>query len=532
MKKRKLTCALSLALCFLLVGCSSGGPSASQAHTAGSTSKAMQEYGYDSPVTEEIISGDTAGEAEAYLTIEENRETDTEENSMLTFSLKVDTASYSNVERYLQNGMLPPADAVRTEELINYFSYGAPMPTPQRGEPFSLYTEVAPSPFDPEKTIAFIRVKTPEIDKEALPSSNLTFLIDTSGSMDSYDKLPLLKRAFSLLTDTLDEDDRVSIVTYAGSAGVVLDSAPGSDKDRILSALEDLMAGGSTGGAEGITTAYALAQKNFIQGGNNRVILATDGDFNVGPSSNEDLSRLIREKKDGGVYLSILGFGTGNIRDDLMETLSKDGNGNYAYINSLQTAQKVLVEELASSLFTVADDVKAQIEFNPAIVASYRQIGYENRALANEDFQDDTKDAGEIGVGTDVVALFELTLHGNKDTAALKYQNNEEQEEEASAPSAYSDELFEVRIRYKDPGEQESKLVTHPVKQESMVATGSNDLQFATAVSAFGQLLRNPGQDSPALGEILPVAEENLGADPGGYRSQFLTLLTSTDGLL
>lgn len=462
---------------------------------------------------------DAAGES--YLVIDENTEKATDEESMLTFSLKVDTAAYSNVQRYLESGSLPPKDAVRTEELINYFRYDAPMEF-NRDDPFALYAEVAPSPFDSTKQIAFVRVKTPEVDKENLPSSNLTFLIDSSGSMNAYDKLPLLKQAFSLLVDTLDEDDRVSIVTYAGSSAVVLDSARGSDKRRILSALDQLDAGGSTAGAEGILTAYRLAEQNYIKNGNNRVILATDGDFNVGPSSNDDLSELVQRKRDNGVYLSILGFGTGNIRDDLMETLSRDGNGNYAYINSVDTAKKVLVEELSSNLFTVADDVKAQVEFNPTAVASYRLIGYENRALQNKDFTDDTKDAGEIGAGTDVVVLFELTLQDGVSGSGMKYQSAAPAQTQSSEP--FSDELFEVRIRYKDPGESESKLMLHPVKKSDIWQTGSSDLQFACAVAEFGQLLRG-AETAASARDIIRVAEEHAGENKGGYRRDFVELV-------
>lgn len=330
-----------------------------------------------------------------------------------------------------------------------------------------------------------------------------------------------------MLVETLDEDDRVSIVTYAGSAGVALDSAPGNNTRSILSAINGLESGGSTAGAEGILTAYKLAEKNFIKDGNNRVILATDGDFNVGPSSNEELSRLVQKKSDSGVYLSIIGFGTGNIRDDLMETLSKDGNGNYAYISTLRDAEKVLVDELSSSLFTVADDVKAQIEFNPQNVASYRLIGYENRALENEDFADDTKDAGEIGVGTDVVALFELTLTGSQaGSNGLKYQEETPPATKKPDSSAFADELFEVRIRYKNPGESESKLVTKPVTREEIAAVGSSDLEFASAVAQFGQLLRGSEYAQvESAAEISKVAKENLGDDSGGYRNEFLKLV-------
>lgn len=460
---------------------------------------------------------------ESYLVIDENEKILTDNNSMLTFSLKVDTASYSNVQRYIESGNLPPKDAVRTEELINYFRYDADL---QFGrDPFAIYAEVAPSPFGADKLMALIRVKTPDIDKSDLPPSNLTFLIDTSGSMSSYDKLPLLKDSFALLVDTLGENDMVSIVTYAGESRIVLDSVSGADKRRILDAIGKLRAGGSTAGGEGIQTAYRLAEKNFLPGGNNRVILATDGDFNVGVSSNAQLSRLIKEKKESGLYLSILGFGMGNIRDDLMETLSKDGNGNYSYINSLRTAQKVLVEELAGNLYTVADDVKAQVEFNPDNVRGYRLIGYENRALDNRDFADDAKDAGEIGAGSDMIILFEIELENPPYNGGLKYQNNTAAGG-LNPDSPYADELLEVRIRYKDPGEQISKLVTRPVTLTDIRERGSSDFDFACSVAAFAELLRGSaygGAITPA--DIITVAEDSLGRDGGGYRTDFLTLL-------
>lgn len=443
-------------------------------------------------------------DGETYLAIDENRETAAGEASTVTFSLKVDTAAYANVTRYLESGNLPPKDAVRTEELLNYFRYEGKLE--EADAPFSVYTEIGPSPFHQEKQMAFIRVKTPDIDKNELPPCNLTFLIDTSGSMDSYDKLPLLKTAFSLLVETLSEEDKVSIVTYAGSSQVVLDSVSGADKTAILDAIYNLTAQGSTAGADGIRTAYALAEKNFKEGGNNRVILATDGDFNVGISSTRKLADFISEKRDGGVYLSILGFGTGNLRDDVMETLSKNGNGNYAYINSVQTAKKVLVEELGGSLFTVADDVKAQVVFDPALVKTYRLIGYENRLLSNEDFEDDAKDAGEIGAGTDVVAMFELELYDRE--------------------AAEGQSPFEVRIRYKTPGESESRLLTMAAPDKGMDTPASTDFGFACSVAAFGHLLRESAYAGDAdIGAVLSLAQDNIGRDPGGYRQEYVTLL-------
>lgn len=498
MKKQQWLALISAAAAavLLLCSCSAGQSSIYD----GKDSEQLLPPSYDS--NEEVVLPDIPG-GETYLQITENPEKSAAETSTVTFSLKVDTASYANVTRYLESGELPPKDAVRTEELLNYFRYEGDMFFTD-DVPFSLYTEVGPSPFHPDKRIAMIRVKTPDIDKEALPPCNLTFLIDTSGSMDSYDKLPLLKNAFSLLVETLSEDDRVSIVTYAGSSAVVLDGVSGADKTVILDAIHNLTASGSTAGAKGIQTAYELAQKNFQEGGNNRVILATDGDFNVGLSSTSALAKFIGEKRDSGVYLSILGFGTGNLRDDVMETLSKNGNGNYSYITSAETAKKVLVEEIGTNLFTVADDVKAQVSFQPENVKSYRLIGYENRLLSNEDFEDDRKDAGEIGAGTDVVALFEI---------------------EPTESVRAGDSLFEVRIRYKDPGKSESKLVTRTASM-SDTTTASTDFGFACSVAAFSHLLRNSDYTGDAtFQQVLDLAEENLGRDPGGYRQEYLTLL-------
>ncbi|MDR2898776.1 MAG: von Willebrand factor type A domain-containing protein, partial [Clostridiales bacterium] len=511
MKKQLLYTAVILCMLMILSACSAASSEA-PSNDVPSSEEPIEEYApAEEASTAPMPNGDPLAN-ESYLVIDENAVKSVNEESMLTFSLKVDTASYDNVVRYIESGNIPPHDAIRTEELINYFTYDNDMPF-TREHPFSISTEVGPSPFDSDKYMAFIRVKSEDIDSSELPPSNLTFLIDTSGSMESYDKLPLLKQAFGLLTETLDEYDRVSIVTYAGSSAVVLDGATGDNKDAILSAINKLNASGSTAGAEGIMTAYALAEKNFLEDGNNRVILATDGDFNVGTSSVEDLAELIGEKRGNNVYMSIIGFGTGNIRDDIMETLSKEGNGNYSYIHDISGAQKVLVDELAANLYTIADDVKAQVEFNPQNVRSYRLVGYENRRLNNEDFEDDTKDAGEIGVGTDVVVMFELELNVGADTDGRKYSSGETKEPD------FSNELFEVRLRYKDPGESESKLISQPVFFDDIVDTGSSDYRFACSVAAFGHLLRDSEyKGDVAIDDILTLAENSLGTDDNGYR--------------
>ena len=489
MKKRIL--AMSLVMMLTMSGCAAApGSKSNELNSSIPQADRQESYAYDS---------------ESYLAIDENRTEFAKDEDTVTFALKVDTASYTNVARYIRSGQLPPADAVKTEELLNYFSYDNQIEDKQG--PFYLSTEIGESPYNENKKIALLRVKTDKIEKEDLPASNLTFLIDTSGSMNSYDKLPLLKEAFSLLVDTLDENDRVSIVTYAGSSSVVLSGASGEDKFEILNAINNLEAGGSTYGEGGIQMAYELAEENRIENGNNRIILATDGDFNVGISSVNGLKQLISDKKNSGINLSILGFGMGNLKDDNMETLSKHGNGNYSYINSLDDAKKVLVDELGSTLFTVASDVKAQVKFNTEEISSYRLIGYENRMLNNEDFDDDTKDAGEIGAGTDIVMMFELEMINERE-------------------SKDNSELFQVNIRYKKPGASTSTEIISEVRNNKITNKTSDDFEFACAVAGFSHLLR----DSDALGElnmrtIIKLAESNVGKDEGGYRREFVNLL-------
>ena len=458
---------------------------------------------------------------EKYLEIVENKEISTEQEFTVTFSLKIDTAAYTNISRYINSGNLPPKDAVRTEELVNYFNYDTELYF-NGDSPFAVHSETGRSFLNTDKYMAFVRIKTKDIDKNRLPACNLTFLIDTSGSMDSYDKLPLLKESFKLLVDTLSENDKVSIVTYAGNVGVALDSVSGTDKKAILNAIDRLQSGGSTAGSAGILTAYALAEKNFKDNGNNRIILATDGDFNVGISDIEELKKLIGHKKDSGIYLSVLGFGTGNIRDDIMETLSKNGNGNYSYINNLSTAKKVLVEELASNLFTAADDVKAQIEFNPDYVKSYRLIGYENRMMENKDFTDDAKNAGEIGAGTDIVLMYELDFRQNVNVENIINHNTQR-----------NANIFEVRIRYKTPGESESKQITEPVTFSNIRKNNSSDFNFASSIAAFSHKLRDSEYAKDITAEkVISLAENNLGNDLNGYRKEFIDLLKKWKNLL
>ncbi|HED64336.1 MAG TPA: VWA domain-containing protein, partial [Planctomycetes bacterium] len=416
---------------------------------------------------------------EGYDHIPENDFLTVESAPLSTFSIDVDTASYANVRRYLRSGHLPPADAVRIEELLNYFSYDDPAPT---GEvPFSVTTEVGRAPWNEEHLLLRVGLKGRSITDLPDRPRNLTFLIDVSGSMETADKLPLLKRAMRLLVDQLGPRDRVAIVVYAGSSGLVLPSTACSEKAAILESLDRLEAGGSTAGAAGIQLAYRVAREHYADGGINRVILATDGDFNVGVSDEGSLVRLIEKERADGISLSVLGFGTGNLQDSKMEQLADHGNGNYAYIDSLREAQKVLVHELGGTLETIAKDVKIQVEFNPAEVAGYRLIGYENRVLAAEDFNDDTKDAGEIGAGHSVTALYELVPAGmsvgRPGVDPLKYQQASEPEE--GFPSAFHGELLTVKLRYKDPQGTKSKKLEFPVEAtDASFDDASEDLRF------------------------------------------------------
>ncbi len=463
---------------------------------------------------------------ESYAEINENEFKTVGDAPLSTFSIDVDRASYANVRRFIQDGQRPPADAVRIEEMINYFPY-------QWGDvagehPFAVTTEVTQAPWKPEHRLVRIGLHAESIDTENLPPSNLVFLLDVSGSMSSQDKLPLLKTAFTLLVDQVREQDRVAIVVYAGAAGLVLPSTPGSEKDEILAALEKLEAGGSTAGGAGIKLAYDVARKNHIDGGNNRVILATDGDFNVGASSDEAMVKLIEKERESGTFLTVLGFGTGNLKDSKMEQIADHGNGNFAYIDGLLEARKVLVEEMGGTLLTLAKDVKLQIEFNPARVAGYRLIGYENRLLADEDFNDDTKDAGELGAGHTVTALYEVVPAGvgmpGGSVDPLRYQDRPDPPEPTIAPSGFADEMMYVKVRYKDPDGDRSTLLEHPVLDR--VGQPSADFRFATAVAGFGMLLRDSEHAGAlTLDDIVSLAEAGRGDDPRGYRGEFIRLV-------
>lgn len=469
---------------------------------------------------------------EAYSRIEENPFLRVSNSPLSTFSIDVDAASYSNVRRFINEGKLPPKDAVRLEELINYFTYEYPQPKGDR--PFSVATEVSEAPWNPAHRLVHIGLQGKNISTENLPPSNLVFLVDVSGSMDEPNKLPLLKSAFRMLVNELREKDRVTIVVYAGAAGVVLPPTPGNQKDKILDALEKLQAGGSTAGGEGIQLAYKLAKENFIKSGNNRVILATDGDFNVGVSSDSELVRLIEQKREQGVFLTVLGVGTGNLQDSRMEQLANKGNGNYAYIDNQLEAKKVLVKEIGGTLLTIAKDVKIQVEFNPAKVQGYRLIGYENRLLRNEDFKDDKKDAGELGAGHSVTALYEIIPVGVKsdvelpDVDALKYQ------QKAVEPTAYkSDELMQVKLRYKAPNQTTSQLLTYPLVDKGLkLENASTNFKFSAAVAEFGMVLRESQYKGDAsFDEVLKLANQSQGVDLDGYRAEFIRLVTKSKSL-
>jgi Ca-activated chloride channel family protein len=459
---------------------------------------------------------------EEYGRITDNVYLDALNNPLSTFSIDVDTASYANIRRFLKLNQWPPKDAVRVEEMVNYFDYAYPQP---RGEhPFAVVTEVSAAPWNPGHKLVHIGLQGKIL--ETIPPSNLVFLLDVSGSMNSPEKLPLLKAAFKLLVRELAPEDRISIVVYAGAAGLVLPATPGSKKDLILEAIDKLQAGGSTAGGAGIQLAYKTAQENFLKNGNNRIILATDGDFNVGVSSTGDLVRMIEEKRDQGIYLTVLGFGMGNTKDNRMEQLADRGNGNYYYVDGLLEAKKVFVNDLRGTLFTIAKDVKIQVEFNPAKVKAYRLIGYETRLLAKEDFADDVKDAGELGAGHTVTALYEIVPYGSKEEVRgldpLKYQ------ETKISPEAFrSKEMLTVKLRYKDPGGTVSKLIEQPlVDAAAALEKTSDDFRFAAAVAAFGMVLRDSEFKGKAdLGEVLELAKEARGKDAFGYRAEFINLV-------
>jgi len=487
---------------------------------------AAVEGGVAGSVAGQAIGGGRHFNTEAYDRINDNQWNATARKPLSTFSIDVDTASYSNVRRFLNQGQPPPKDAVRIEELVNYFSYS--YPEPRDGKPFMITTAIGDCPWNARHRLALIGLQARRLDSESTPPRNLVFLIDTSGSMFDPHKLPLVKASLAMLMRNLTAKDRVAIVAYAGQAGLVLPATSGADTETILEAIARLEAGGSTNGAGGIVLAYEMAQKHFIKGGVNRVVLSTDGDFNVGVTSQGDLIRLIEEKRESGIALSILGFGMGNLKDSTMEKLADRGNGNYAYIDTLQEAQKVLVQQAGGTLVTVAKDVKLQVEFNPRVVGSYRLIGYEKRVLEDQDFNNDRKDAGDMGAGHSVTALFELApvgeSVGNAGVDPLKYQQPNQ-----SAAAAGSDEAMTVKVRYKQPDGDTSTLTTVAVRNTT---ESTPELGFASAVAEFGMLLRDSEhKGSSTFADVRERASHFKGNDPFGHRAEFIRLIDAAEGV-
>ncbi len=459
---------------------------------------------------------------ENYDRVYENQFLAVKQNPLSTFSIDVDAASYANIRRFINNNQIPPKDAVRIEEMINYFSYNYPIPNGKH--PFSIFSEISDCPWKKEHKLIHIGLQGKKMNSENMPASNLVFLLDVSGSMNSPNKLSLLKKSFRLLVNQLRESDRVSIVVYAGAAGLILSPTSGSKKAEILRGLDQLQAGGSTAGGAGIQLAYKMAKENFIKNGNNRVILATDGDFNIGISSDGDLVRMIEEKRNQGVFLTVLGFGMGNYKDSKMEKLADKGNGNYAYIDNILEAKKVFINELGSTLFTIAKDVKIQIEFNPHYVSAYRLIGYENRMLQSRDFNDDKKDAGELGAGHTVTALYEIVPVGVKidlpGVDKLKYQK-------VTSNDEMNNEWLLVKFRYKNPADTISKKIQMALKEQRLsLNESSENFRFSAAVAGFGMLLRDSEfKGQITFTDILKLAENSLGDDKYGYRKEFLNLV-------
>ncbi len=480
-------------------------------------------------VKDESVSKDGIFNTEDYDHIIENNFLTVAQQPLSTFSIDVDRASYPNVRRYIEGGALPPKGAVRIEEMINYFDYK--YASPAGDAPFAVYTEIASCPWNENHRLIHIGLQGKKIPTENLPSSNLVFLVDVSGSMDEPNKLPLVQESLKLLTDQLRENDKVAIVVYAGSAGLVLPSTNGSDKMKIKDAIDELQAGGSTAGGEGIKLAYKIANQSSIPNGNNRVILATDGDFNVGASSDGELVSLIESEKKSGIFLSVLGYGMGNYKDNKMQQLADKGNGNHNYMDNLNEAKKVLVNEFGGTLFTIAKDVKLQVEFNPSFVNAYRLIGYENRLLQNEDFNDDTKDAGELGSGHTVTALYEIIPAGVTDTFIrktdqLKYQANKE-------ITANGNEVMNIKLRYKLPESETSKLITYPVTDaNNSWKTSSENFRFSAAVAEFGLLLRSSAfKQNSSYQQAIALANGSKGSDENNYRSGFITLVKEAAAL-
>jgi Ca-activated chloride channel family protein len=529
----KQLAALCLAASVLFAACShernGGGEIAASRPQSGTVSVGSANANANPSARAGVMRDAERTGAEGYDRIEENGFTQVARAPLSTFSIDVDTASYSNTRRFLTQGQLPPADAVRVEEFINYFSYDYPQP--QGGQPFSVSAEAADCPWNPQHKLVQIGLQGRRVAAEDLPPSNLVFLIDVSGSMNHPNRLPLVKSSLRLLAEQLSARDRVAMVVYAGSSGLVLPSTPGDRTGEILSAIDQLEAGGSTNGGEGLRLAYRVAQENFRQGGINRVILATDGDFNVGVTSDDELVRLVEERRQGGVSLSVLGYGMGNLKDSRMEKLADKGDGNYAYVDTLAEARKVLGEQMGGTLYTIAKDVKIQVEFNPRRVAGYRLVGYENRLLRDEDFNDDGVDAGEIGAGHTVTALYEIVPAGQRvgrGVDPLKYQKGGE-----PSTAAGGGELLTVKLRYKEPEQRDSKLLsTAVVDTRASHRNASDNFKFAAAVAEFGMLLRDsPHKGEATYGHALELARAATGADLRGHRTEFVRLVETARSL-
>jgi len=532
MGKRKVMQFLTIVISASMVLGSCGLSSSSKNAMSDNTTAAEYSTEIDSTVEcfiaeDSVTAGGTSYESETketefnteeYNAVTENGFLSVKTNPLSTFAADVDTASYANLRRMILAGQTVDTGAVRIEEMLNYFHYD--YPEPKGGEPFSVTTEVTDCPWNENSQLLLVGMQAAKMDPDEIPPSNLVFLIDTSGSMSSADKLPLVQQAFRLLCESLEEDDRISIVTYASADEVLLQGVSGDETGRIMEAVEELEAGGATAGAAGIQTAYEIAERNFIKEGNNRIILATDGDLNVGISSESQLTDLIKEKAKSGVDLSVMGFGTGNIKDNKMEALADKGNGNYSYIDSVAEARKVLFEEMDATLFTVAKDVKFQVEFNPSIVSEYRLIGYENRKMADRDFADDTKDGGEIGAGHRVTVLYEIVKTGSddgKNEMDLKYQE---------AKNIESDEWLTVNVRYKEPAGSESKLISYPVGQETYTDKMSDNLKFAACVAETGMLLRDSEYvGSSSYRNVLEQLNEVEDLNQDDYKDEFYYLV-------
>jgi Ca-activated chloride channel family protein len=469
----------------------------------------------------EVLSSETYKEfnTESYNLVIDNDFLDPAKTPLSTFSVDVDKASYSNVRRFINSGVLPPKDAVRIEEMINYFSYE--YKSPSESEPFSVNTEIGTCPWNPQNKIMLVGLQGKILSKKEKLPSNIVFLIDSSGSMNSPEKMGLLKKSYKMLIEKLDKDDHVSIVAYAGSAGVILEPTSGNKKDKIIAALDRIESGGSTAGGEGIELAYKVAEKNFNKKGNNRIIIATDGDFNVGASSDAEMVRLIESKRNKGIFISVIGFGMGNYKDSKMEMIADKGNGNYFYIDTVNEAKKVMIEEMDSMLFTIAKDVKVQVEFNPVNVASYRLIGYENRVMNAEDFNDDKKDAGEIGAGHSVTALYEIVPRNN---GIFKWMNTlRYQQIKSNSNGEKNKEIALIKLRYKQPQGERSQLIEYVVNND--LNNASANLYFASAVAEFGMLLRDSQYKAKSsFASLIMRAELFKGNDKFGYRREFINL--------